>query len=112
MSSNLSKEHGRDFGLEGFRYYLRNQIKYYREEMKFDDLQMESAFYSDLKLLCEEFYSDLNLLPENIYKELNQISDTTRDLIKKRRDAVNIKMKESHTGENLNAQKKAIDSPK
>jgi hypothetical protein len=79
------------YGLEGFQNYIRNKIKYQRENLKFDDFQIEAAFYSDLKALCQEYYSDLFLNDELVIKHINDISNNTRDLVKKRQDAVKAK---------------------
>ena len=92
----MSKEDTFNFGLEGFKAYLRNKIKYQRENLKLDDLQTEATFYSDLKTLCEEYYVDLKLNNEQIVKEVNDISNTTRDLVKKRHEALNLKLLEAH----------------
>ncbi len=74
------------FGLEGFRLYIRDKISFQRKDIKFDDMQMEAAFYSDLKLLCEEYYKDLNILNQEILKDVNNISNTTQTLIKNKQD--------------------------
>lgn len=95
----MSQYSSKEYGLEGFRNFIINQIKFYREELKADDTQVESAFYSDLKVICEEFYSDLKLSSENIQKEINTIADTTRELIKKRHCAVEQKLNEAKMGE-------------
>lgn len=79
-----NKQDSVSYGLEGFREYIRNKIKYNREDLKFDDIQTEASFYSDLKLLCEEYYADLTLNNEDICKQVNNISNQTRELLLKR----------------------------
>lgn len=91
----MSKAESVSFGLEGFISFIRDKIKYQREILNFNEVQQESSFYSDLKILCQEYYADLKLNEEEIIKKINIISNETRDLIKKRQDAVNLKLKES-----------------
>ncbi len=88
-----------NYGMEGFQNYIRNKIKFQRENLKFDDFQTEAAFYSDLKVLCEEYYSDLLLNDEVVIKQINDISNNTRELVKKRHDAVKVKETQQHGDE-------------
>jgi hypothetical protein len=92
----MSKQDSVDYGLEGFRSYIRNKIKYQREKLNFNEIQEEAAFYTDIKTICQEYYADLSLNDEEIIRKINCISNDTRDLIKKRQDALNLKLKESN----------------
>lgn len=95
----MSKEDIFNYGLEGFRSFIRNKIKYQREVLKMNDIQTEASFYSDMKSICEEYYADLNLASESIIRTVNEISNNTRDLVVKRVSALDLKMKESHSTE-------------
>ncbi len=106
----MSKEDSVNFGLEGFRAFIRNKIKYQRETLQFNDYQMEASFYTDMKTICEEYYADLSLNEENIVKNINLISNETRDLIKKRHNAVDLKLKESKSGDLTSEKPRALDS--
>jgi hypothetical protein len=101
-----------EYSYEGFQSYIRNKIKFQRENLKFDDFQTEATFYSDLKLLCQEYYSDMCLNDEIVIKHVNDIADSTRELVKKRHNALNLKMKESHEEHSTQEKPKALPSNK
>ena len=105
----MSKEDYSRYGLEGFRDFVRNKIKFEREVLKSDDYQAEASFYVAMKVLCQEYYNDLNLNDEQIIKDINILSENTRELIKKRHDALQLKMKELETqGTSLHEPHKAL----
>jgi hypothetical protein len=105
----MSKQDSVDYGLEGFKSFIRNKIKYQREILNFNEIQEEAAFYTDMKTICEEYYADLSLNEEEIIKKINCISNDTQDLIKKRQNALNLKLKESKSGKD-SEKPKSIDN--